>query len=568
MNYLRHFCLVSLFLLTAIYPGLAAKHYDYIFSSLPGGLSIDRCLFTDTATIVSIAWQSPVDGMVSFSSAIYASDEQDRRYKIIRSEGLTPNQKNLLDANRLVEFTLYFEPLPRDTKIFDIYMGTRYNGFSIFGIHNTRAKLKIPVAKEAIDEAELAPLFWQTDTVVIRGHITDYNRTMPHIANERFENQSNDYAKINADGTFQLAMPLNHTQWNEISLAFQRYIPVYVHPGDTVDIQIDHYGKWNETFAYHNVNGHQTCERLMRIHENYLRNALERLNNSNSYAAYISSINSLQATAERLMNYWAWKYKMTPWESHLMKNYWRVERVIMQEDVRNKQIFRFNKTSHHYTKGDSIDNLDDLYNSDYLYEIVWDSAMVITPTWNDGIGEQLRDRYKIAVPGCHLRSPKAYRISSNAPKWDTYDVRSARAQVLIDSLAERSFASYTELLLVSPYRTVNYHLGQFLDKGLEFEGEHFHFMIVVSEGRDKNKLRNMLNTIFETSRSKNFDADIVTIDEEDMIELQAALHSILLPAQATITRDGKVLRSTLSTYGDQARDKFIELAEYDKKADK
>ena len=52
-----------------------------------------------------------------------------------------------------------------------------------------------------------------------------------------------------------------------------------------------------------------------------------------------------------------------------------------------------------------------------------------------------------------------------------------------------------------------------------------------------------------------------------MIDLQAAFQSINIPFNATLTRQGQVLYSTLATYGDEPRRNFRELLKHDRTKD-
>ena len=90
--------------------------------------------------------------------------------------GLTLGEKCYIPKAGQLEFRLLFEPMPEDTKIFDLIEGTDKDMFRIYGIHDAKAKVKIPEAKEEIDAEETSEKMFRKGKAVVRGKIEGYSR--------------------------------------------------------------------------------------------------------------------------------------------------------------------------------------------------------------------------------------------------------------------------------------------------------------------------------------------------------------------------------------------------------
>lgn len=335
---MKHIQLWSLFLLLLFtsYSSIAAKHYTYLYSNLlsSNSLSIDECVFADTCTIITMTFASRSGTWFKLSRTLYACDEQGDRHQIIRAEDLTLDKSIWLDEGRAVTFKLFFHPLPRRTRIFDIIQGQKVDVLHIYGIHDAHRQLKIPVAKEEIKDEEVEQKWFKTDTTIIRGRISNYNRSMPHLAEVLYKSPNVlgrgrdnglNYAKIEADGTFRVAALLDNPKWTEVTLGYQRFIPFYARPGDTIDFRIDNYGEWNERYSYSNAAGHPTYERLMQCFRFLSKRLFGELWKIEDIGEFNRRFSETKKVGARLIDYWAWKYQLSPWESHLLKNNWRMQ---------------------------------------------------------------------------------------------------------------------------------------------------------------------------------------------------------------------------------------------------
>ena len=556
---------------------LLAKEAQYLFiySNLPES-SIERCQFTDSVTAVTMTYRGTPKAWFTFASSTFASDERGVRHKVLRADGLMLDGKRWLGDRGEATFTLYFDPLPKDTKVFDIIEGNLVNGFQIYGIHRSHEILDFPSAKESIDTSETDASLFRKDTTVIRGHITNYDRSMPHILRVQYPSPIDgitmhekglNYAKIKPDGTFQVTFLLDTPRWSELTFEFIRNIPFYAHPGDTLDLRIDNYGAWNEAYTYHSVKGYPTHQDLIQCPDLLIRRRLSDIQEKESYKEFAQEMAELDDDVNRFLRYWGWKYRLSPWERHLLSSNWRLRHVMTLERYRIGKMQEINSILRQ--NGNlSSDIPEGLYSRTYLQDVDWnDSSLMITPAWSWHFVQELNRSGIPTFKKAPAASPMELYPDNRIERWTTYRVSTPKAQLLVDSLVSRSASSYSVLLLTRPGKNEDRHLNDFLNLASEFEGEDFHFVLVVSKGHSVDALRDLLSKIRSECQYQDVDVDICVIEEEQMIDLQAAFQSINIPFNATLTRQGLVLYSTLATYGDEPRRNFRDLLKHDRTKD-
>lgn len=566
--------LFSFYLLSTVLAGHAlslSPEYDYIYSSTEG-LSIQGCQFTDTVTAVTITYRSTPYTWFTFSKSTYASDEQNIRYPVKGTDGLTLDERRWLGDSGEATFTLFFEPLPENTRFFDIIEGQMVNGFRIYGIHRSDERLDLPVVKGSIDPGETGANLFRKDTTVIRGHITNYDRSMPHIMRVQYPSpvdgitmheKSLNYAKINPDGTFQVKFLLDTPQWGELTFEFIRDIPFYAHPGDTLDLRIDNYGEWNEAYTYHSVKGYQTHQKLIQYPDLLIRRRLSDVQEKKSYNEFAQEMGASDDDVRLFLRYWVWKHRLSPWESHLLSSNWRLRHVMTLERYRINKMQEINSILRQ-SDDLSSDIPEGLYSRTYLKEVDWnDSSLMITPAWSWHFARELNRSGIPTFKYAPAAGPMELYPDNRLEEWATYRVHSPRAQEVIDSLVSRSSSRYSVLQLTRPVKNEDWHLYDFLRLTSEFEGEDFHFILVVSKGHSANALRDFLSRVRGECKNQSVDLDVCAIDEEQMIDLQDAFQDLTLPFNATLTRQGEVLYSTLQAYGDEPQRKFRSLLRHE-----
>lgn len=261
------------------------------------------------------------------------SDEEAVTYPLKGASGLTPGEKCYIPKSGSMTFQLRFTPLPKDTRIFDLVEGAGQDLFRIYGIHDTRTKVKIPVAKETVDTEETDESLFRKGKAWVRGRIEDYSRRPDNgLLFFNFstfgQTQIEPYAltrqctAIRPDGTFSAELSVDHPVWADISL-HQETLPFYVRPGDTLDITmrtID--GRLCADYASSHPKG--CYDRLLK-HQDvpviyYSWEQLTQDGQAGGNEAFLKRVDECVEENMRLCDYMAWKYKFSPWETHLLKN--------------------------------------------------------------------------------------------------------------------------------------------------------------------------------------------------------------------------------------------------------
>lgn len=318
-----------------------------------GVVSIDKVVLSDTATVMYCTAKGKINSWFQFAPSTYLSDEEDARYPVKGSVGLTLGEKCHIPKAGQLEFRLFFEPMPKDTRIFDLIEGTEKDMFRIYGIHDAKAKVKIPEAKEEIDAEETSEEMFRKGKAVVRGKIEGYSRDWNKgvlLFDVSFLGQgrvvpfpiSRPCTALEPDGTFYAELSLEHPIWADMVLGGENTaVPFYVRPGDTLDITVKGILEKNVTVDY--VSSHpKGCYEDLLKHQDVpvIYYGWERLsdygrNLDTEY--FLKNVDESVAENMRLCDYVAWKYKLSPWETHLLKNRQRFELV------QQRYIFSANK---------------------------------------------------------------------------------------------------------------------------------------------------------------------------------------------------------------------------------
>ena len=113
-----------------------------------GELKAREIIFRDTATTVHFTMEYPKGQSFQFVSSSYLMDEDGNRYPLRSAEGLKLNTWVQSPESGITEFTMHFEPLPKKIQIFDFIEGDGTRAFKLLGIHDKKAKLKVPTMQE------------------------------------------------------------------------------------------------------------------------------------------------------------------------------------------------------------------------------------------------------------------------------------------------------------------------------------------------------------------------------------------------------------------------------------
>lgn len=308
-----------------------------------GAMAINKVVLSDTITVLYCTVTGKVNSWFRIAPMVYLSDEKTVHHPVKGAVGVTLGDRCYIPKTGQTEFRLLFEPMPKETRIFDLIEGTDNGMYRIYGIHAAKAKVNIPVAKEEIDAEETAEAAFCKGKAVMRGRITDYSRNWNHntltFDTGGFEQaliqpyeMALPWAAICPDGTFEVELSLDHPVWGTISSGRPiGKIPFYARPGDTLDITVKGWLDSNLSVEYAGSNPKGCCKNLMACQNvpaiYYGWNRLTDYGRNLDGAHYVKMVGESVAESMRLCDYMAWKYKLSPWEARLLKNRHRMELV-------------------------------------------------------------------------------------------------------------------------------------------------------------------------------------------------------------------------------------------------
>lgn len=219
---------------------------EILTDNLTDQMKIESVEFADTATIVRFLHHGAFTGEVLCPEAYLMGDDGRRCAALDCS-----NEKLEASDGEDMRLTVFFEPMPDDTKAID-YRDNESLRFSFYalGIHNASEPLEIKPFE--MDESELAAArrgFFHTDTVCIQGYIEGYDPkaqgqvylTYRDVLKSVVPSMDGFMPKevaVRDDGTFTKKLVLPYPMVASVRSNVFRTLSLYLVPGETLNIRI------------------------------------------------------------------------------------------------------------------------------------------------------------------------------------------------------------------------------------------------------------------------------------------------------------------------------------------
>jgi thiol-disulfide isomerase/thioredoxin len=216
-----------------------------------GELKAREVIMRDTATTVRFTMQYQPGQYFQFVRESFLMDEAGNRYPLRSAEGLQLSTWVQSPESGVVEFTMNFEPLPKNTQVFDFIEGDVNGAFMLLGIRDKKTTLKAPTLQElSAANPWTVPADWfNTDTITIKGRIEGYDAeqfgytAMECYFEDVFDKSTTTLVlEIAPDGTFckkfKASYPVKQRFITNVSKNGFRAIPFYARPGETIDITV------------------------------------------------------------------------------------------------------------------------------------------------------------------------------------------------------------------------------------------------------------------------------------------------------------------------------------------
>ena len=310
------------------------------------GWTIERVVLSDTATVVDFSVSTRPYSRVLVTSCVYLSDEEARHYGVKGAEGLTLNKEHYASKGGKAGFRLVFDPMPRNTRIFDLIDGGGVTMPRWYGLHDSAYRPDFPVAEEVVDSQEVADDSFCDGRAVVRGTIEGYDpfwgdgfvNAVTHSLRDGYQSKEAS-ALVQSDGSFVLDLELEHPVWGYLKGGI-RDIPIYVRPGDTLDVTVYPHVPGTFPGLKYESNHPEGC------YENLLRCDIYPISSGWEYKDenwetltdedFFAMTEQVLEGGLRLCDYAAWKYKLSPWETHLLKNNQRIAVMLSQIGLANR----------------------------------------------------------------------------------------------------------------------------------------------------------------------------------------------------------------------------------------
>ena len=249
MKKLTKLSFVTLMLLGASQFSYGAKTYKtwkqpHVLKENIGCLKLKNVIFTDTATIVEFVSENN-PGNIRFADSSFLLGENGKHYQIKGCKEYKLDEWMPV-AKKTVPVTLWFEPMPKKTQVFDLMEGVSVGWFKFLGISD--AKKPYQAKPFAFCEDSIKAIrknFFCTDSVTLRGKIANWPKEgkegVSYIVNHTDALTSKDEPwaiLVNKDGSFERKMRIDYLMLEE-SHADNNYsvgFPFILVPGQKVDL--------------------------------------------------------------------------------------------------------------------------------------------------------------------------------------------------------------------------------------------------------------------------------------------------------------------------------------------
>ena len=248
----------------------------------PGELKAREIIFRDTATTVHFTMEKEKGQSFRFASTSYLLDEDGNRYPLRSAEGIDLDSWVQSPESGVTDFTMHFEPMPKNTQVFDYIEGDNTRAYMLLGIHDKKCIIKYPTIQELSDANPwTVPQDWfKTDTITIKGRIEGFDAErlgfdlLCYYNHDEFEKgDAAQVMDIAPDGTFckkfKASYPIRDLFWTTEAKTQFDNIPFFARPGETIDITVRiHEDGWYD-YTFNSGSSHDV-ERWLRFSDEYI----------------------------------------------------------------------------------------------------------------------------------------------------------------------------------------------------------------------------------------------------------------------------------------------------------
>ena len=253
-----------------------------------GELKAREVIFRDTATTVHFTMEYQAGQTFRFVKDSYLMDENGNRYPLRSAEGLVLDAWVQSPESGVTDFTMHFEPMPKQVQMFDFIEGDVRGAFMLLGIHDSGYQLNAPTMQQlsAANPYTLPDYWFNTATVTLRGRIEGYDaerfgfKSLEGYVADVFRNENGMMVvDIAPDGTFEkqfmASYPISAKLYTKETKVDFDEMPFFARPGETIDITVRKNAEGHYECIYNSGSSHEV-ERWLKskLMTGYLGNPL------------------------------------------------------------------------------------------------------------------------------------------------------------------------------------------------------------------------------------------------------------------------------------------------------
>ena len=339
-------------------------------------LSIQRVEFGQDATHVTFEYCATPFSWLRLGSRVVAIDNHGKHHPAISTNGIELDSTLWLSESGKAAFSISFAPIPEGCECFDILSSSNNEGIRIYGIQKKKAK-RMKSSRGTVFSGNYGEINVSIpDTVVIRGHFLKDgtgNNLPQEISFSSLKDAMTDLSTIHVSetGDFMFSFVSSHPVWGNM-FCDNQIIQFFGWPGDTLDITVSQWKRWNETIVYQSKNGKPSFENLM-LHGDYMEGAssLDHLN----WPDFQRASKDLLTNGLSLAEYIVRQYGLSEDEAHLLQNQMKLQyiyRVLFYISNVNAEHYIHPHLPRMITKNDFI----------FIQAVNWqDSSLLCTRGW-------------------------------------------------------------------------------------------------------------------------------------------------------------------------------------------
>lgn len=311
---------------------LASNKCHVLYQSFYPELSITEVERHDTATIVHMRrLGTPGEEFVLRKQKYYLDDELGRKYVLKGIDSITQGDTIQNPLSGIIDFRLIFEPLEKNVKIFDLRATNEWCSlFAFWGIHeDSGIRKKIKSVRDENIRLDKKDIAFGAGKSVVKGHIRNYAPQKPDTFRLQFYTENESWpgthqtlifkSAVSQEGDFEFQLTAENMSWAHIE-AGNAYIPLMLYPNDTLYVTIDRLREVGMSVDYRSQAGNNVMQNLMKADPYWMDGELVNTRYVPARPSVLKEdMMNRKKKAAILVDYLAWKHKMSLTEAHLLR---------------------------------------------------------------------------------------------------------------------------------------------------------------------------------------------------------------------------------------------------------